>query len=292
MSNNIYNNLSDDELKVSYWYVTHRVLLRKLGIAVLGLIGLGLVLYGAWGLINFYGIANTQSDEIAGAVGQDKLNYDLLAEANKPRDLVVLDTQVISSGDGLIDAVSQIQNPNLQWYVESFDYYYLFGETQTETQSSFILPGQTKFALQLGTETLPGNPNLVVDNIKWQKVSDYESLAEKMLQFEIRSAKITSSKQTGISDKESIATVDFEVVNKSFYNYWDPVFVVLVYRGDSVIAATKTTLKGINTGEVKTESINLFQAIPSGAQLQIVPDINILDPSVFKGFSNTSGEKK
>ena len=35
MPNNIYNNLSDDQLKAGYWYVTHRVLLRKLGIFIL-----------------------------------------------------------------------------------------------------------------------------------------------------------------------------------------------------------------------------------------------------------------
>jgi len=32
--------------------------------------------------------------------------------------------------------------------------------------------------------------------------------------------------------------------------------------------------------------------LPSSTKLQIVPDINILDPAVFKGFDVGSGELK
>ena len=76
----------------------------------------------------------------------------------------------------------------------------------------------------------------------------------------------------------------FDVINKSAYNFWQPRFVVFVLKRDKVIAVTQTILDSINSGEQKTESLNIFQAIPRGVDLKIVPDINILNPDVFKSF--------
>ena len=51
MPNNIYDNVSEKDLKTGYWYVTHRVLLRKLFILFLVAVAGGLIFFGAMGLI-------------------------------------------------------------------------------------------------------------------------------------------------------------------------------------------------------------------------------------------------
>lgn len=286
MPNNIYNNLSQDELKVSYWYVTHRVLLRKIGIMVLAVVSGVLLLYGIYGLIDFYLLGGRENAAIEKSLSAGGLNYTLLAEANRPTDLAVLDTTILKGAGSSYDIISEISNPNVQWDVESFDYYYMIGEAKTNVKTDFILPNSSKYVLYPNYESDAGaaEANLVIENIKWKKVSDFDLLAEKILQFNFENKVILSSKSSSLSKKESVTNIRFDVLNKSSYNFWEPRFIVLLLRGDALVAVTQVVVDGLASGEKKTESVNLFQTIPSGATMEIFPDIDILNPDVFKGF--------
>ena len=294
MPNNIYDNLSDDDLKVSYWYVTHRILLRKVGIGALMVFAVLVLVFGIVNLVNFYSAGEQDIAALTSEVGKEKLNVALLAEANKPKDLTVGETRVLKGQKGHVDFVTELFNPNIQWTVQSFDYYYLIGEEKTEVRQDFVLPGQQKYIIFFNHEsnTTSINSQLVIENIEWDKISNYQSLEEKMLAFEFENAKVLPSTKSGVSGEENISTISFDILNKTSYNYWEPRFVILLMRGDKLISVADTYVDGLATGERKTESINLIQSLPSSTKLQLVPDINILDPAVFKSFEVGSGELK
>ena len=294
MPNNIYNNLSDDDLNVSYWYVTHRILLRKVGIGVLMIFSLAVLVFGIVNLVNFYSAGEQDIAGLTSSVTQEKLNIELLAEANKPKDLSVGETKVLAGNKGYVDFVTEMFNPNIQWTVQSFDYYYMIGEEKTETRTDFILPGQEKYLIFFNhaSKTSAINAQLVIENIRWDKISNYQSLKEKMLVFDFNEAKVLSADNSGLSEDEKISTVSFDILNKTSYNFWEPRFIVLLTRGDKLIAVADVFADGLAPGERKSESINLIQSLPSSTKLQIVPDINILDPAVFKSFATGSGELK
>ena len=110
MPNNIYSELNDDDLKKSYWYVTHRILFRKIVIGALMVFSLGLVLYGLVGLINFYSSGERDITNLTTSVTRDRMNMDLLAEANKPKDLSLGETKVLKGNQGYVDFVTEIFN--------------------------------------------------------------------------------------------------------------------------------------------------------------------------------------
>ena len=58
------------------------------------------------------------------------------------------------------------------------------------------------------------------------------------------------------------------------------------------MAVAPVVVDGLFSGEKKNQSVNIFQEVPRSAQMMIVPDINILNPEVFKGFSTGPGEAK
>lgn len=294
MPNNIYNNLSDDELKASYWYVTHRILLRKIGIGTLMVISLGLLLYGVISLINFYSGGEKQIDQLTSQVSQERLNVELLAEANKPKNLSVGETQVLRGKTGFVDLVVEIANPNQQWTVQSLDFYFLIGEEKTEIKQAFILPGELKYLVFFNypSNSTAINAQLVIENIKWEKISDFQPMKDQMLNFSYENASVLSSSASGLSAESTISTVSFDVLNKTSFSFRNPHFIILLSRGNQLIAVADTYVDGLATGERRTEKINLFQNLPSSTQLQVVPDINILDPDTFKGFDLGSGELK
>ncbi|MBI5076868.1 hypothetical protein HZB94_00600 [Candidatus Falkowbacteria bacterium] len=294
MPNTIYDNLSDDELKAGYWYVTHRVLLRKIFVFSLAIVSGGLLLYGVWGLINFYLAESANRQALEADIAKSKLNYQLLAEINKPLDLQIMKTEIIKGGGGAHDIVTSVVNPNSQWAVESLDYYYLIGDEKTNVKTEYILPGQSKLILYLNYDDGAGisSAQLMMENIKWKKVADFSAWQEKVMQFGFENQVALSSKKSGLSEQEMISTIQFDVLNRSPYSFLEPRFIVLIGKADKIVGVTQTVLPGLSSGERRTETVNLFQSISGGAELQIIPDINILDPSVFKGGSGSSGELK
>lgn len=294
MPNTIYDNLSDDELKAGYWYVTHRVLLRKIFVFSLAIISGALLLFGIWGLINYYVVESAGRQALQTDLAKAKLNYQLLSEINKPLDLQIMETEVVKAGDNAYDFITNVVNPNAQWAVESFDYYYLFGEEKTNVKSEYILPGQSKLVLYLNypPDGFIGSASLIMENIKWKKAANFSEWQEKVMQFAFENQVALSSKKSGLSEQELISTIQFDVLNKSPYSFWEPRFIVLIVKGDKIVGAAQVVLDSLSSGEKRTETVNLFQSISGGAELQIVPDINILDPNVFKGGSGSSGEIK
>ncbi|EKE01823.1 MAG: hypothetical protein ACD_21C00042G0002 [uncultured bacterium] len=294
MSNNIYNNLSEKELKYSYWYVTHRVFLRKLGILILAVAVGALLIYGVV-LISGYYINDTgDTKALADRLSQDKFNLALLAESNKPKELVVGETQVLRGNKGNVDFVTKVLNPNVQWAVESIDYYYINGEEKTDIETSYVLPEQTKYLLHFNYPSISigFSPRLVVEKVNWKKVVDFAAMQEKFVDFDVQNVTLTTLIKPTAIEPDSITNISFDVFNKSAYSFWEPRFIVLFERGGQLIAVAETQLSSLASNEKKTESLNLFQTLPAATTTTIIPDINILDPNVFKGFDVGSGELK
>jgi hypothetical protein len=294
MPNTIYDNLSDDELKAGYWYVTHRVLLRKVFVFALAIASGGLLLYGIVGLVNYYLVDSAVRQALQADLAKSKLNQQLLSEINRPLDLQIMDTEVVKAGDNGYDFITNVVNPNSQWAVESFDYYYLIGEEKSNVKSEYILPGQSKLVLYLNypREGFVGSASLIMENIKWKKTANFNEWQEKVMQFAFENQIVLSSKKSGISEQEMISTIQFDVLNKSPYSFWEPRFIVFVVKNGKIVGATQVVIDSLSSGEKRTETVNMFQSISGGAELEIAPDINILDPNVFKGGSGSSGEVK
>jgi hypothetical protein len=178
--------------------------------------------------------------------------------------------------------------------VESFDYSFEFGGEKTNVKTDFLLPEQKKYVLYLNVPTTKtiSTAELKMENVKWKKIPDYKNFFEKFNQFEFQNVTLLSSKKSGLSEKGAVANIRFDILNKTPYSFWEPKFVVLLSQRGSLIGVSQVALADLKTGEKRTESFNLFQELSDSTQIEVVPDINILDPAVFKSFDNSSGELK
>jgi len=294
MPNNIYNhNLSDKEYKFSYWFVTHKLIIRRVGIVVLALIAGGLLIGGVYGLSKYYLTDYEKNAAVERSLGRVDLDQAVLAELNQPKPLQILGTTVIKSGDNSYDMMAEIINPNQQWFVESFEYSFSAGNVKTDVIKDFILPVQEKYVMKLNfaSETSMDSAQINIQNVKWSKVANYLPMKEKFLQIDFANKAVLFSGKS-FSKTGNLSQISFDIINKSAYSYWNPVFKVFVYKSEKLIAVNQLTLNKLNTGEKSTQVFNLFQNIAPGSKIEVVPDINILDPAIFKGFDNQIGEVK
>jgi hypothetical protein len=297
MPNNIYNDkFEEKKRKLSYFIATHRVMFRRIFIGIASLVAGALVLWGVISLLNAY-VFNYGSDRDAQqAIVTDKIDYQEVSEASSPAPLQKNDVKLFydSSRDGSTDFVAEVFNPNTTWMVESFEYYFTYGPNKTPRKVDFVLPTQTKFVLELNyeLESKFTNADIIIENVKWKKVSNFAELEDKFMQFKVKNVKLQSSKQTKISGEVDFSTIAFDVYNEGTYNFWDPKFVILVYSNKRLVAASQYVMDDISAGEKVSSKVIIPEKFQINSSVLIVPDINILDSDVFKGYDVGSGELK
>ena len=268
------------------WFA-NRVKFRQGFLSFLFVIALALILFGLGGIGKVYLVDKNRNEALEVGLTKEKLNYQMLAEVNRPTALQIRDSFVVKSSAGKYDFAAEVVNVNQKWHAQSFDYYFVFGEEKTAVKKGYILPGETAYLVNLGveSESLVSESNLIVENINWQKVPEgFVEMKQKMLKLEVKNINLISSQSGQLSDKSDVANISFEVVNMSNYNYWQPHFTVLVFRRGELVAVSDLIMDSLDTGERKVESLNIFQYIPRDVEIKIVPDINILDQRVFKSF--------
>lgn len=300
MSNNIFAPTEEKEFQYGYWYVTHKVLIRQIAILVLMIISSSLFLTGLVGLVKYYFADAAKNAALENALASPQISFSNIAALGAPQPLSVAGSMVFSGAENSFDFVAEIDNINDGWYAKSFDYYFTYGAgLKTEPKKGFALPGQHKYLLDLGKtlDTRIADAEVVIENVDWEKAPDFKSLQDKILQFQFPTKALTTISTAPAATAApgttgSVMALKVEVVNSSSYSFWEPRFDVLFYRSNTLVGITELSLSQISTGERQTANLNIFQKLPAGVRVEVVPDIDILNPDVFKGFGGGSGELK
>jgi hypothetical protein len=285
--------LSTDELKVGYWYVTHRLLIRRIAIMLLALFDAICILISIYIFIDYYIISRPQVLQMHNQMTAPKMNYAYLAEAGAPQGLALNFSQAFRLKSGKYDLVAEVQNINTIWQASMLKYHFEAINFSSEPRTDYILPGQTKYLMNLGltTESAIGDVDLVIDEIKWEKVTDFDKWRDKVFNIQIIEPQFLAPSASGVSDQESVSRVTFKVLNDSAYNYWDVDLKVLMLRNEDLVGVNDVPLHILNSGEEKTIEFLLYDQILIPNKVTVVADVNILDPAVFKGFDGV-GEPK
>ncbi len=287
----IYKNLSEKEMKLGYWFVTNKILLRRMVIVVLLIFTISTMFYGLFGLIKHYLWSSGDIEKSINRIGQPKLNYELLVELNTPQSLTIKDPAVIKS-NGTLNLAVEVFNPNASWFLESFDYYFKSGAQETEKRTDFVLPGQNKMLYKLNYSDQPtfNNPQLVVENPRWRKVANYRSLEEKFIDFRI--SDVVLRREQSSDGSVSFTNLQFEISNLTAFSYFEPKFTAMIYKGNRLVGIAPIFLQELNSGQKVRKNINFFMSYDPNAKVLIEPDINILAPDSFKAVGFDSGELK
>ena len=297
MPNNIYtDNVSDKELEAGYWYVKHRVMLRRILIVVIGGLAGVLIFFGIRGLFVYFVEELDSRSQIEMLLVHNNMNYKIMDQLNHPFPIDQVNVKMLESGPGRFNIIAEVVNPNTIWTIDSVEYYFTYGDRETEHKKAFILPGANKFLLEMNIEEKFrfSTPSLVLlpGTIVWRKVSNFTEKKERMLQFGYDNINVLTPKMAKVSSKIKISTIDFDINNLSPFNYWQPKFIILIYRGTSLVGVNQLELERLNTQERVSRSINVFQSLSLGTDVRIYADINILDPNVFMGFGRNVNNPK
>ncbi|MFA5413120.1 MAG: hypothetical protein WC348_01070 [Patescibacteria group bacterium] len=276
-------DFTESQLKVASWYVSHKILLKKIFIGFL--ISLCAIFWGLglYGLINYYFIEGP-SFNLAMRELSRGVDYSAINSAIQPKGIEIGTTTIFSSGKGRYDFSGKIFNSALNWRAE-FTYNFLVDGVARPDKSGFILPGEEKYLFDLGVSagTKPRQAVLEIKNLKWQRIdaheiSDYPAWQNDHLNFPITDVKFTPA---AVAESIPISRASFTVRNATAFSFWDVGFEIFLYRGSSIASINYVTLEEFRSGQNRLVEVSWFETLPSITQVKVVPEVNIFDPKVF-----------
>ncbi len=273
--------------KLSLWWVEHRVGLRRLGISAFIAFDVIVLLFVAWTFLDTYAVSYDKEQLALAqmvAVGQSDLRaYTFL---NSAQPLVEQESRVFSIGEGRYDLYAELVNPNSDWWAE-FTYQFVHEGGATEEKVGFILPGQVKYIMELAVDSEVSVRSAAFDvlDVDWRRVDHhtygtYSDWVTDRSVIEIEEAKF----EKVIDGDQVYGKTVFDVHNKTAYSYYDPIFYVLLKKGNALVGVSQVTPSVLHSGQIQSVSLNWFGTLPGVTNVEVHTDIHFLDPSTYKSL--------
>jgi len=275
---------TEKRYKLSVWWVENRALLKKIGLVIWAVVDAVLILFALWVVIDTYLISYEQERALSYGFG---INQEVRREVNTataPEPVIISsDASVFAIGDGRYDFYASIENTNNDYWLQ-FTYHFAYSGGQTETATGFVYPLEQKPVIELAheSESRPTGAEFVIEDYDWNfidphEISDFDAWRAERIDFDVSASEYTPA----LDLPEIVGRSTFTIENDTAYSYWEPEFYVLLYRGASVVAVTKTTIPEFVAGQTRTVDQNWFGSISSVTKVEIVPEIKLFNSSVY-----------
>ncbi|MCX6741092.1 MAG: hypothetical protein NTY61_01700 [Candidatus Parcubacteria bacterium] len=287
-----------EELSWSEWYIKHQAKLRQILVWALVIFNVLIWGYVAYGAVKYFLLDWQRSEQQLAQQTVNLIDYRFFDDKNRPQDLNLSSVQPFDLGNGRFDYLVQAENPNAQWEAK-LDYYFDYSgradasdtATTQNVKHTFVLPGDQKYLFDFSIAGGAGSKaSLVVKNVAWQRVINFESIRQEKLNFSFTKPEYTTPVK--VSSGSPLAVTNFTVSNKSAYNFWRVGFYILLYRGNQLMAADYVVQDDFNSGSSRIIQINWYQRLTTPSKIEVIPDVDILNPLTFKPAEAGSGEVK
>lgn len=284
-------NLTTEQIKFAYWYLTHKKQLLKA--AILVLIVFNIIVWGAtaYKLITY--LRSTQSyEEMLKELTLDRINWLEMHQHFRPNDLLIsgqnaLQT-VISPGAKELryDFIAVVRNPNTDWMISSIEYYFLWDDLstgkETEIQKSFLLPGAKKYLFALGQKTTktPRSVRVELSKVNWQRIRPNQRAPLEILS----KISVKDIELTYVVPEEkmlSLPKVSFSVENQSVYGFWRLNFIIVLYQDNKIVGISTTGINRLNGGETRPIEFIWGTSAPFATGIEVTPEVNVFDQDIF-----------
>jgi len=261
-------NFTDQELKFSYWYVTHKLLIKNIYIIFLCLASFLIWFYVIWQLV-FWGLNySTENYQINKLIFGDNLGLPAINQL-QPVALQIGDPASLISEDKRQDYFIEISNNNRNW-LATFDYTFTGSDSAAHTRPGFVLPLEKKYLMDLGVVGVVSDLN--ISNLKWQRIYNPQVIYTDRFKFKVENTGFSSAVGTG---DPSILT--FYITNDSAFNYWQVGVSAFLYSGGNVASVNYIVLEQFIAGEKRQVQLNWNTKLPRISNIEIVPEVNVFD---------------
>lgn len=274
-------NLTNKELKFSYWYVTNKLLLRQWFIGFLIALAAILWFFVLWQLIFYFIQYEVERAQIRRLLfGENKILSTL--ESRGPLPLKISDLKILTSENNRYDFMSQVINVNPLW-LATFDYQFATNNNTGFIRQGFVLPGEEKYLMDLGFSE--SGARLEISNLKWQRFGDFEKKYNDRFRLTVTNEDFIAAQS--VSEPNRLV---FDLTNHSAFNYWAVGAQAFLMSNGNIVSVNYITLEKLKSGETRPVEMYWNNRLPRVNRMQVVVDINILDDKNIMPPESPAGE--
>lgn len=277
------SQLTEKQLKFGYWFTTHKERLRRIGYGIFIALDVALVGFALYGFVDHFLISWNRDVALRRDLGAPLFSHAVV-QATAPVPLDVRNVSIFRGGTGRYDFLAMVHNLNADWYA-TYTYQFVSGDTATAEQQGFILPQEEKYVTRFA-EPLAIAPRVAefrIVDIDWQRVDrrvirDYAAWENERLQPVVSNV-VHTQNAAGLAT--GISRTSFDIKNPTAFGYWQMGFAVALLRGTTPVAINYIALDRFESGEERHVDVHWFEPLPGASTVDIRPDINLFDPSVY-----------
>jgi hypothetical protein len=281
MADNLVGGVSESQLHWSEWWVNHREQVRKFGIGVFVFVDVILLGIGIWGFVDWLALGGLREENaIRQMTGQ---NYGRFGGVGL-EEVQIGAPFILPGGTGKVDILATIENRNQSFWAE-IEYSYIVGGVEQPSLTTFVLPGQVKYLVHLGAPAESGSSvELKIDRRVWHRAGMFGAESLQALydtRLDIRGENPIFVPSDPLATTP-VSSAKFTLANHTAFGYYDVDLLVLLYRADTVVGVNKVRADRLEAGEKKPMEIFWYQLLPQVSRVEVIPDINIYDESVYR----------
>ena len=280
----VSGQFSNKTLFQSFWFVSHKLLLRNIVIGVLMLwclisVGYSVFVFGDYVLFGYWEDRTMYRQQ-----AQEFPDFTKNKTVYEAQNIVILPTQIFAESSERYSVYTRIKNPNDNFIGEVY-FHYNIQDVETPTARAVIMPGSDQFLAERGI--LSGSrlrsARLVVERIDWKRVDphtvkDVPGFVGDRLGFVVED--FTVSPPDSNADIPT-AQVEITMSNDSVYSFRRPDFFVVLYRGRGVEYVHYTTQPDFLFGQKRVLRFATLLPLSSITDIEVVPVINVFDPEEY-----------
>jgi len=280
---------STGQLDFGLWYIRNRKKFFIFLIIILGLVASSTIGYSLYQFSSYLLFGASQDKqtliELTSSAGL------ATNKTNLGSNISYSDVRVLANQNNNSDLVVAVTNANPSLLI-NIKYYFEVGGQKIGAADDFVLPGDTKYLMALN-QVIPANTsaNLVVDRLGFvridrHKIPDWDQYRLERFNFLIQNAKFIAGFDSGLSEKISLGQLDFKISNNSAYGYKTvPLEIVLKSQGQ-IVAVNRYIINNFRSGEERNIQLSWPGRLPSVNEVEILPDLNIIDDSIYLKYSS------
>jgi len=272
--------ISTRNLNIGLWYLQHR---RIFFLAIVWFLAITATILWCYSLYYFgyYLLVGLKQERVAGQSLVTEIPRAVRKDLMSSFYFKTID--LINLGNNSFELLGEVDNQNLKSWA-TFDYYFLVDGNKVGAGSSFILPQSKKFVIAVldGASVAPDTSSLVVYNIRWVNLNshlipDWVDYRNAHLNFSVIDKKFVNANLSSLSDRLPMNTISFSVINQTAYSYLEAPFQVILYSGDTPVGVKDYVINNFKSRDRKQVNLTIVGNFPNVTQIEVLPDINILD---------------
>jgi hypothetical protein len=274
---------SNRQLKLSEWYLKHKILLAKIGTIILIAWCVVTMTFGLWKWGEYIIFGYSADKQLYAQQTIEFTNYEELHVLYGAKELGISGVRVFRSGPDQYDLVAAVENSNVRWHA-TVTYHFSFGGEDTPQQDVIILPNTTQPIVRFGhaTTQFPRNIQFVVDNVSWRRINPHSM--PDVAGFIAERRQFTASDfdfKRAAGSSSAIPEIGFSVKNSSAYSYWRPVFYVELLNNRVPVGVLFLSIPEFMAGQTRDISLRYFGDSLSVTDIQLSPIVDVFDSDVF-----------